>query len=83
MKKILIQALAIGIIFSMVSCGKKVEEKKEQVWNVKMLTIGSNTTSINYNYPGQVKATDSADLSFVVAGRVLELPIKEGSLLTN
>ena len=83
MKKILMQALAMGIIFSMVSCGKKIEEKKEQVWNVKMLTIGSNTTSINYNYPGQVKATDSADLSFVVAGRVLELPIKEGSLLTN
>ena len=77
------QALAIGIIFSMVSCGKKVEEKKEQVWNVKMFTVGSNTTSINYNYPGQVKATDSADLSFVVAGRVLELPIKEGALLTN
>jgi len=83
MKKILMQALAMGVIFSLVSCGKKVEEKKEQVWNVKMWTVGSNTTSINYNYPGQVKATDSADLSFVVAGRVLELPIREGAFLTN
>ena len=75
------QALALGVIFSLVSCSKKVEEKKEQVWNVKMLTIGSNTTSINYNYPGQVKATDSADLSFVVAGRVVELPVLTGQLL--
>ena len=81
MKKILMQALALGVIFSLVSCSKKVEEKKEQVWNVKMLTIGSNTTSINYNYPGQVKATDSADLSFVVAGRVVELPVLTGQLL--
>ena len=81
MKKILMQTLAMGVIFSLISCGKKVEEKKEPVWNVKMATVGSNTTSINYNYPGQVKATDSADLSFVVAGRVVELPIKQGAFL--
>ncbi|RLD12010.1 MAG: hypothetical protein DRI44_02195 [Chlamydiae bacterium] len=81
MKKILMPALALMVIASLISCSKKVEEKKEQVWNVKIMTIGSNTTSVNYDYPGQVKATDSADLSFVVAGRVLELPIKQGEVL--
>ena len=80
-RRILIPALALIVILSLTSCAKKVEEKKEQVWNVKMMTIGSNTTSINYNYPGQVKAADSADLSFVVAGRVVELPIKQGEYL--
>ena len=81
MKKILMQILVAGIVFSLISCGKKIEEKKEQVWNVKIMTIGSNTIFINYNYPGQVKATDSAELSFVVAGRVIELPIKQGEFL--
>jgi len=81
MKKILTSVLTLGVILLFTSCSKKVEEKKEQVWNVKMLIVGSNTTSINYNYPGQVKATDSAELSFVVAGRVVELPVLTGQML--
>jgi len=67
---------ALTIILS--SCGKKKEVKKEIVSTVKIFEIKSGDNQAKYNYPGKVKASDSADLSFVLRGRVIEFPVKEG-----
>ena len=79
MKKIFTVITALGMLFS--SCSKKVEEKKEIVRPVKMMTISTKIDTLGYSYPGIVKATDDAELSFVVSGRLIKLPVLKGQFL--
>jgi len=67
---------ALTIILS--SCGKKEEVKKEIVSTVKIFEIESGDNQPKYKYPGKVKAAASADLSFIIPGRVIEFPVKKG-----
>ncbi len=67
---------ALTILLS--SCEKKEVVKKEVVSTVKIFEIKSGDNQAKYNYPGKVKAADSADLSFALQGRVVDFPVKEG-----
>lgn len=44
----------------------------------RILEIGSDTADSSLRFPGRVRAAERADLSFGVAGRLVELPVKEG-----
>ena len=81
MKKILMPVLTVGMIFSLISCAKKVEEKKEIVRPVKMMTISTTKKSKGNSYPGKVKASKDAELSFVVPGRITKLPVLRGQFM--
>ena len=81
MKKILMPILAMIVITSLISCSKKVEEKKEIVRPVKMMTISTTKKSEGNSYPGKVKASKDAELSFVVPGRITKLPVLRGQLM--
>ncbi len=45
---------------------------------VKTTVIGSDDTQTIRSYPGVVAASDSVNLSFLVSGRLIELPVFEG-----
>ncbi len=64
----------------LVACSEKPKEKEDAqvVRPVKLLTIGGINDSQMRKLPGTVKATDQVDLSFQVAGTLIDLPIKEG-----
>jgi len=71
-------SLMFALFIFLSSCGKKEPEKKEMVSTVKIFEIKSGDKKAKYEYPGKVKAADSANLSFVVSGRVIEFPVKKG-----
>lgn len=48
---------------------------------VKVLTLVGSDASTTRQFPGQVRAAQRADLSFEVAGKLQELPVREGQLL--
>ena len=60
-------------------CGEKEQATtKPLVRPVKTIILGGDDASIRRQFPGKVRASDRVDLSFQVAGQIIELPIKEG-----
>ena len=53
-------------------------EVKEVVRPVKLMTITQGGASRTLEYPGKVSATQSVELGFEVAGKIVELPIDDG-----
>ena len=51
---------------------------KEVVRPVKLMTIDEGGASRTLEYPGKVSATQSVELGFEVAGKIVELPIDDG-----
>jgi len=63
-------------------CGKEeapVESKAPRPVKTMVLE-GSDSTGMR-QYPGRVRAASRADLSFEVAGKLIELPVKEGEVV--
>lgn len=50
----------------------------EQARPARILEIGTDAAASTQRFPGRVRAAERADLSFGVAGRLVELPVKEG-----
>jgi RND family efflux transporter MFP subunit len=48
-----------------------------------MMTIESGTGLVMRSFPGQVRAIDQSEMSFEVAGVLVELPVKEGQAVTK
>jgi RND family efflux transporter MFP subunit len=85
MKKILsgfpgARLLAVLLTTSiLVACGKAPEvETEPPAKPVKMITIGSESAKVSWEYPGEIQATRTVDLGFEVEGKIIELPIEDG-----
>ena len=64
---------------TLMACGDEpVPEAKEIVRPVKLMTINLGESAGTLEYPGKVTATQSVELGFEVAGKIVELPISDG-----
>ena len=64
-------------------CSKKEPEAKEIIRPVKMMTIGAGASAGTREYPGRVRAAEEIQLSFEVAGRIVELHALEGQAVAR
>jgi RND family efflux transporter MFP subunit len=77
---------ALPLVFAcllIVGCDKQEEETPEVVRPVKVMTIGESTAGGVREFPGQVRAAEEIQLSFEVAGRIIELNAREGRTATR
>jgi RND family efflux transporter MFP subunit len=74
---VLIYAALVPAMF-MSGCGEQATESAPIVRPVKILEIGALGAGSVREYPGAIRAADSADVSFEVAGRIIKLEAREG-----
>ena len=75
--------LAILMSVSLSACGPEaVVERAEVARPVRMITIGLAEGDETLEIPGSVRAAQSAELAFEVAGRMLERLVEEGQVVT-
>ena len=68
----------------LMACGDEpVPEAKEVVRPVKLMTINQGGDATTLEYPGKVTATQSVELGFEVAGKIVELPISDGQAVNK
>lgn len=70
--------LLISLAAAMAGCGQEAPEPEPVVRPVKMLEIGAASAGGTLEYPGEVAAAQSAEMSFEVSGRIIEFPVAEG-----
>lgn len=85
---VLTQVLAVGVLLVVLGllaggCGKKEPEAREIIRPVNMMTIGGGGAGGSRDYPGQVRAAEEIQLSFEVAGKVIELHAREGQTMAK
>ena len=75
--------IAISLSFVLLQgCGKEeAPPPPETVRPVKTIVLTDSGVSGVRQYPGRVRAASRADLSFEVAGKLIELPVKEGQVV--
>ncbi len=73
------------LVFSLLltGCEEPPIVKKEVVRPVKIHTIGSLTPEAVLEYPGTIRAHQTAEMGFEVSGRVIERLVKEGDRVTK
>jgi RND family efflux transporter MFP subunit len=77
-----LSALALFVMLS--GCGKnEPQQTAEKIRPVKTMLIQSMGGQKIREFPGLVGATQRAELSFRVAGKLAELPVKEGDLIES
>lgn len=59
-------------------CGEKEQTKTHEVRPVKVFHIAGPEEVVQRSFPGKVDASSKADLAFLVAGKIIEFPVKEG-----
>lgn len=71
-------AINIVVAAALLGCGsKEVVEREPVVRPVKTMIVGGGQSE-RLSFPGTVQASDRAELSFRVAGPLVELPVDEG-----
>jgi multidrug efflux system membrane fusion protein len=60
------------------ACSEPEVETPEVVRPVKTFEVGSTSGNFNREWPGRIEPTQNAEMSFAMAGDVIELPIQEG-----
>ena len=72
--------LGLSVVsLTVVGCGSKEEAPPSNtVKTVKIMTVASNSGLASREFPGQVQASESAEMSFRVSGRLIELPVSAG-----
>ncbi len=70
-----IAALLFGQILG---CEEEVAPAPPSVRPVKILEVGSGGAVRTREYPGEIRATQQAELAFEDAGKLIELPVLEG-----
>jgi len=70
-------AAAAGALL-MTGCGGEVVEAEPAIRPVKVVTLGESEGTNVRTFPGTLRASERAQLSFRVSGPLVELPIKEG-----
>ena len=79
-KAVLYYSLLLVVAFTAVlaGCERQEQERTSAVRPVRILTIGDGSIGRSLAYSGQIRAGETAELGFEVAGRIIELPVKEG-----
>lgn len=73
----LLSLVLVTILLS--ACGKEEPPPpKEIVRPVKLMTIGEDGSTTTREFPGKIAATQSVQLGFEVAGKIIELPVSDG-----
>jgi multidrug efflux system membrane fusion protein len=73
-------ALAAGLALALTACaGELPPPPQPGPKHVKVITLTGPDTSVERSFPGRVRASERVDLSFEVAGRIIELPAAQGS----
>jgi len=68
--------LATGVL---AGCGPaEVGERAPVVRPIKMMEVGSAVSAVSRAYPGRIAPALEADVSFEVAGRLVDFPVSEG-----
>lgn len=78
--------LMIGLLTGLVStgCGGREESGRANLpVNVKVQSLSSSNTAGNVAYEGTITASKTIDLSFQVAGTILEFPVSTGQLVSK
>ena len=75
-----IQSVILGstVGLLLVGCGKPPVEKEPTIRPVKVHTIGSLTPMALREYPGTIRAYQTAEMGFEVSGRITEFLVREG-----
>lgn len=75
--------LAATFALSVSSCSESdpVATQVGVVRPVKTFQVGSTDGNFNREWPGRIEPTQNAELSFAVAGDIVELPIEEGAVV--
>lgn len=79
LKTSFLAAVPVLALTALSGCEQKVAEDQAPVARpVKILEIGSLDGGSGIEFPGSISATQDAEMSFVVAGQIIELPVSEG-----
>ena len=70
--------LAVAFTAALAGCQQQEQERAPVVRPVRILTIGDGSIGRSLAFSGQVRAGETAELGFEVAGRIIELPVVEG-----
>ncbi|KIG17804.1 RND efflux system membrane fusion protein [Enhygromyxa salina] len=62
----------------LLACGEQELEPAPVIRPVKTFEVGSSETHFAREWPGRVEPTQNAEMSFAVAGDIIELPVAEG-----
>ena len=75
-----VAASIVGLCVSLTAagCSEKPVEEGPVARPVKLLTIGEWNSGAWVEYPGTIKAAQSADMGFEVPGRIIARKVKEG-----
>ena len=75
-----VAASIVGLCVSLTAagCSEKPVEEGPVARPVKLLTIGGSDSEPWVEYPGTIKAAQSADMGFEVPGRIIARKVKEG-----
>ena len=73
-----IQIALLAVILLIAGCSEPAPDTAPIVRPVKILEIGALAAGSVREYPGAIRAADSADVSFEVAGRIIKLEAREG-----
>lgn len=81
--------LGLCALFFLQACGEEVVEKREIIRPVRSLVISEVAPQSEDRFPGRVQPAEKVDLSFQVAGALIEFPVikgqqvKQGDLLAR
>lgn len=74
---------AVTVAVLGIGCGEKPPKETPQVVRpVKTLVVGAGLTG-GLTFPGTVRGSERAELSFQVSGRLVELPVDEGDQIAR
>ena len=77
----LLFALVFALAVVTMGCRAEPEPPPEQIRPVKILKLGSGSSSFQVQYPGIIEAARSARMGFEVPGRIVGFPVVEGNRL--
>lgn len=60
------------------ACGEEEEKKPETIRPAKVFHVTTPESANSRSFPGKVEASEKADLSFRVPGKIIEFPVREG-----
>jgi RND family efflux transporter MFP subunit len=73
--------IGLGVGLSLAGCSEPPAEKEPPVRPVKIHTIGSLEPAAMREFPGTIRAYQTAEMGFEVSGRVTEFLVKEGDVV--
>ena len=78
MKKKLYSLLAAAMMFSLVGCGKDTAVESNEAKIVKTQTVDVKNVDDGLEYIGFVKAKETKNYSFLMAGKIAKINVKKG-----